>query len=156
VIGNTVLYGATAGRAFFRGLAGERFAVRNSGAWAVVEGVGDHACEYMTGGVVIVLGETGTNVGAGMTGGECYVLDATSSILARVNSQLVEAQRPDGPQLARLRALIARHVELTGSARGATLLERWEGAADAFWRIAPRGELARIESVHEGSVGAPV
>jgi glutamate synthase (ferredoxin) len=156
LLGNTVLYGATGGELFVAGRAGERFAVRNSGAWAVVEGVGDHACEYMTGGVVVVLGATGTNVGAGMTGGECYVLDATSSILARVNGQLVEAHRPDGPQLARLRAYVARHVELTGSERGARLLDDWSSAADAFWRIAPRGELARIETVHEGSVGAPV
>ena len=156
LLGNTVLYGATGGELFVAGRAGERFAVRNSGAWAVVEGVGDHACEYMTGGVVVVLGETGTNVGAGMTGGECYVMDSSSSILARVNAQLVEAQRPDGPQLVRLRALVERHVELTGSVRGAALLSEWETAVDAFWRIAPRGELARIETVHEGSVGAPV
>ena len=75
IVGNTVLYGATAGRAFFRGLAGERFAVRNSGAWAVVEGVGDHGCEYMTGGRVVVLGATGRNFAAGMSGGVAYVLD---------------------------------------------------------------------------------
>jgi glutamate synthase (ferredoxin) len=156
LLGNTVLYGATGGELFAAGRGGERFAVRNSGAWAVVEGVGDHACEYMTGGVVVVLGETGTNVGAGMTGGECYVLDETSAILARVNSQLVEVRRPDTPQLARLRDLVQRHVDLTGSTRGASLLGRWDTAVDAFWRIAPRGELARIESVHEGSVGAPV
>ena len=156
LLGNTVLYGATGGELFVAGRAGERFAVRNSGAWAVVEGVGDHACEYMTGGVVLILGGTGSNVGAGMTGGECYVLDETSAILARVNSQLVEAHRPDSAQLSRLRTLVARHVELTGSVRGAALLEDWDRAGDALWRIAPRGELARIETVHEGSVGAPV
>ena len=156
LLGNTVLYGATGGELFVAGRAGERFAVRNSGAWAVVEGVGDHACEYMTGGVVVILGATGSNVGAGMTGGECYVLDETSAILARVNSQLVEAHRPDSAQLSRLQTLVARHVELTGSQRGTELLEHWERAVDAFWRIAPRGELARIETVHEGSVGAPV
>ncbi len=156
LLGNTVLYGATGGELFAAGRAGERFAVRNSGAWAVVEGVGDHACEYMTGGVVVVLGPTGTNVGAGMTGGECYVLDESASILARVNSQLVEARRPDSSQLTRLQALVQRHVDLTGSARGAAVLARWDTAVDAFWRIAPRGELARIETAHEGSVGAPV
>ena len=156
LLGNTVLYGATGGELFVAGRAGERFGVRNSGAWAVVEGVGDHACEYMTGGVVVVLGQTGANVGAGMTGGECYVMDSSSAILARVNAQLVEAHRPDGPQLARLRLLVERHVELTGSVRGAAMLEQWHTAVDAFWRIAPRGELARIETVHEGSVGAPV
>ena len=156
LLGNTVLYGATGGELFVAGRAGERFAVRNSGAWAVVEGVGDHACEYMTGGVVVVLGATGTNVGAGMTGGECYVLDETSAILARVNSQLVEVRRPDTAQLTRLHNLVERHVDLTGSTRAAQVLARWDTAVDAFWRIAPRGELARIESVHEGSVGAPV
>jgi glutamate synthase (ferredoxin) len=106
--------------------------------------------------VVLILGGTGSNVGAGMTGGECYVLDETSAILARVNSQLVEAHRPDGAQLSRLKTLVARHVELTGSVRGAALLEDWDRANEALWRIAPRGELARIETVHEGSVGAPV
>ena len=151
-----MLYGATGGELFVAGSAGERFAVRNSGAWAIVEGVGDHACEYMTGGVVVVLGETGSNVGAGMTGGECYVLDATSSILARVNTQLVEARRPDSTQLSRLRGLVARHVELTGSAKGLEMLEDWDTAAAAFWRIAPRGELSRIEASQEGNVGAPV
>jgi glutamate synthase (ferredoxin) len=156
LLGNTVLYGATGGELFVAGRAGERFAVRNSGAWALVEGVGDHACEYMTGGVVVILGPTGTNVGAGMTGGECYVLDETSAILARVNSQLVEARRPDSPQLAHLKEFVQRHVELTGSVRGAALLERWDTAGDVFWRIAPRGELSRIETANEGSVGAPV
>ncbi|MPZ72732.1 MAG: glutamate synthase subunit alpha [Nitriliruptorales bacterium] len=156
LLGNTVLYGATGGEMFVAGSAGERFAVRNSGAWAVVEGVGDHACEYMTGGVVVVLGETGTNVGAGMTGGECYVVDGTATILARVNTQLVEARRPDGAQLSRLRSLVARHVQLTGSVRGQQLLDDWDVAAGAFWRISPRGELSRIEASQEGSVGAPV
>ncbi|HVM21535.1 MAG TPA: glutamate synthase-related protein [Egibacteraceae bacterium] len=156
LLGNTVLYGATGGELFVAGRAGERFAVRNSGAWAVVEGTGDHACEYMTGGVVVVLGPTGSNVGAGMTGGECYVLDETSAVLARVNTQLVEARRPDSAQLTRLRTLIERHHELTGSQRAAEILATWEDAVAAFWRIAPRTELARIETVHEGSVGAPV
>jgi glutamate synthase domain-containing protein 3 len=90
-----------------------------------------------------------------MTGGVCYVLDGTSEILARVNGQLVEARRPESDQLARLRELIQRHVELTGSAKGAALLADWDTGSAAFWRIAPRGELARVEAVHEGSVGAP-
>ena len=155
LLGNTVLYGATGGQLYVAGRAGERFAVRNSGAVAVVEGVGEHACEYMTGGVVVILGETGFNVGAGMTGGVCYVLDESSEILARVNGQLVEARRPESAQLARLRGLVERHVELTGSARGAALLANWEVGSGAFWRIAPRGELARVEAVRESSVGAP-
>ncbi len=156
LIGNTVLYGATGGELFVAGRAGERFAVRNSGAWAVVEGVGDHACEYMTGGVVVVLGQTGTNVGAGMTGGECYVLDPSAAILGRINAALVEARRPDSAQMARLRRLVERHAELTGSPRAAALLADWSSAGAALWRIAPRGELARLESAPERSVGAPV
>ncbi|MDQ3973405.1 MAG: glutamate synthase subunit alpha, partial [Actinomycetota bacterium] len=155
LVGNTVLYGATGGELFVAGRAGERFAVRNSGACAVVEGVGEHACEYMTGGVVVILGPTGFNLGAGMTGGECYALDPTSEILARVNAQLVEPRRPDSAQLTRLRQLVTRHVELTGSARAAQLLAAWEQRSGVFWRIAPRGELARVAAVQEGSVGAP-
>ncbi|HVL99101.1 MAG TPA: glutamate synthase-related protein [Egibacteraceae bacterium] len=155
LLGNTVLYGATGGELFAAGRAGERFAVRNSGAWAVVEGVGEHACEYMTGGVVVILGPTGFNVGAGMTGGECYALDATSEILARVNGQLVEARRPDSVQLARLRELVSRHAERTGSVRAVALLDDWDRQSMAFWRVAPRGEMARVEMAHEGSVGAP-
>src|SRR2546426_5641551 len=89
VVGNTVLYGATSGRTFFRGLAGERFAVRNSGASAVVEGVGDHGCEYMTGGVVVVIGRTGRNFAAGMSGGIAYVLDEDGTFAQRCNTQLV-------------------------------------------------------------------
>ncbi|MGH8904281.1 MAG: glutamate synthase-related protein [Egibacteraceae bacterium] len=155
LLGNTVLYGATGGELYVAGRAGERFAVRNSGAVAVVEGAGEHACEYMTGGTVVILGETGFNVGAGMTGGVCYVLDETSGILARVNGQLVEARRPDSAQLALLHDLVGRHAELTGSARGAALLADWDAGSAAFWCVAPRGELARVEAVHEGSVGAP-
>jgi len=154
LLGNTVLYGATGGELFVAGRAGERFAVRNSGAWAVVEGVGDHACEYMTGGVVVVLGPTGANVGAGMTGGECYVLDPSAAILARVNTQLVEARRPDGAQFAHLRSLVARHAELTGSATASALLDDWEQRAGAFWRITSRSEIAQVQARAEGSVGA--
>ena len=155
LLGNTVLYGATGGQLFVAGRAGERFAVRNSGAVAVVEGAGEHACEYMTGGVVVILGPTGNNLGAGMTGGECYVLDETSTILARVNAQLVEARRPESAQLARLHRLLVRHVELTGSVLGQALLDDWDVRSGGFWRIAPMGELARVEAVHEGSVAAP-
>jgi len=155
LLGNTVLYGATGGELYVAGRAGERFAVRNSGAVAVVEGAGEHACEYMTGGVVVILGPTGNNIGAGMTGGECFVLDETSQILARVNGQLVDARRPESAQLARLRDMLARHVELTGSTLGKTLLDDWDVRCGDFWRIAPKGELARVEAVHEGSVGAP-
>ena len=106
----------------------------------------------MTGGIVVILGPTGSNLGAGMTGGECFVLDETSQILARGNSQLVESRRPEGAELARLRDLLARHAELTESARAKALLDDWDASSGTFWRIAPKGELARVEAVHEGSV----
>ncbi len=154
LVGNTVLYGATGGELFVAGRAGERFAVRNSGADAVVEGVGDHACEYMTGGTVVVLGPVGANVGAGMTGGECFLYSPYTELLSKVNTHLVDAGRPDGPQLSRLRDLVARHAELTGSALAAGLLAAWADAAPHFWRVAPRGEMVGVEAVAEGSVGA--
>ena len=117
IIGNVALYGATSGEAFVSGIAGERFAVRNSGAHAVVEGVGDHGCEYMTGGRVIVLGRTGRNFAAGMSGGIAYVLDTDGSFALNCNIDMVDLERLDQPdEVALVRDLIARHVELTGSA----------------------------------------
>ncbi|MBV9040833.1 MAG: glutamate synthase subunit alpha, partial [Acidimicrobiia bacterium] len=113
--GNTCLYGATDGDVFIAGSAGERFAVRNSGATAVVEGVGDHCCEYMTGGTVVVLGEVGYNLGAGMTGGQAFVYDPEANLTARLNTALVEAVRPDAELLEEVRWLIERHHELTQS-----------------------------------------
>jgi glutamate synthase domain-containing protein 2/glutamate synthase domain-containing protein 1/glutamate synthase domain-containing protein 3 len=151
LVGNTVLYGATAGELFVAGRAGERFAVRNSGATAVVEGTGDHACEYMTGGTVVVLGPTGQNVGAGMSGGELFVHDAGGDVLARVNRQLVEARRPDGPALARLHELVTRHATVTGSSRARTLLADWATTADRFWRVAPKTELDRVGALESTS-----
>src|SRR5205085_842780 len=115
IVGNTVLYGATAGRAFFRGLAGERFAVRNSGAAAVVEGVGDHGCEYMTGGRVVVLGETGRNFAAGMSGGVAYVLDGDRKFAGRCNRAMVGLAAVPDEELAVVRRLVERHASLTGS-----------------------------------------
>jgi glutamate synthase domain-containing protein 2/glutamate synthase domain-containing protein 1/glutamate synthase domain-containing protein 3 len=144
LVGNTVLYGATDGDLFVAGRTGERFAVRNSGATAVVEGTGDHACEYMTGGTVVVLGPTGHNLGAGMSGGECFVHDRSGDVLARVNRQLVEARRPDGVQLTRLRELVEQHATLTGSRRAVALLDDWEAAAEGFWVVAPKTELDRV------------
>ena len=107
IVGNTVLYGATRGRAFFRGLAGERFAVRNSGAMAVVEGVGDHGCEYMTGGRVVVLGPTGRNFAAGMSGGIAYVLDGDQSFAKRCNMAVVSFEEIDDDDVGELRDLIS-------------------------------------------------
>jgi glutamate synthase domain-containing protein 2/glutamate synthase domain-containing protein 1/glutamate synthase domain-containing protein 3 len=149
--GNTVLYGATGGELFLAGRAGERFAVRNSGATAVVEGAGDHLCEYMTGGTVVALGPVGGNVGAGMSGGELFVHDTAGTLPGRLNAELVAAERPDALKLTRLRELVARHVELTGSAVGAALLADWERAVARFWRVAPIDEVASVEERNEGT-----
>ncbi len=132
IIGNTVLYGATSGRAFFRGLAGERFAVRNSGASAVVEGVGDHGCEYMTGGRVVVLGATGRNFAAGMSGGIAYVLDLDP---ARCNTELVGLDPLEPADEETVLALLREHVERTGSTVAARLLEDWSPAR--FTKVLP-------------------
>src|ERR671919_453821 len=151
LLGNTVLYGATGGELYCAGRAGERLAVRNSGAVAVVEGAGDHACEYMTSGTVVLLGEHGPNLGAGMTGGEVYVHDRGGRPAVRLNHQLVAAHRPGVAELGALRALVERHLRFTGSARAAELLERWDAASAAFWRVAPRQEVATLQSAYEGS-----
>ena len=120
IAGNTILYGATAGRAFFRGLVGERFAVRNSGATAVVEGVGDHGCEYMTGGAVVVLGRTGRNFAAGMSGGIAYVLDEDGTFAERCNRELVGARAARGRRrLDRARARAGARATHRLAARGA-------------------------------------
>jgi len=167
IIGNTVLYGAIAGEAYFEGVAGERFAVRNSGALAVVEGTGDHGCEYMTGGVVVVIGDTGRNFAAGMSGGIAYVWDPKARFanlcnVATVGLELVrptdpaEEDDPDRPRqrspsvedagmgdllrfdAARLRILLERHHLFTGSARARALLEDWDNALHGFVKIMPK------------------
>jgi len=139
IVGNTVLYGATGGQFFAAGRAGERFAVRNSGAVAVVEGVGDHGCEYMTGGTVVVLGETGRNFGAGMTGGTAYVLDESGGLEHRFNPTLVALHRVDDPaDAARLRALVTAHRETTGSTRAREILEDWDRWIPLFRKVVPR------------------
>ncbi|NDL55469.1 glutamate synthase large subunit [Phytoactinopolyspora mesophila] len=135
VTGNVTAYGATSGELFIRGVAGERFCVRNSGATAVVEGVGDHACEYMTGGVAVILGRTGRNVAAGMSGGTAYVLDLDES---RVNPEMVELEEPSEEALERLHGIITRHRDETGSAVAEALLADWEQAAARFTTIMPR------------------
>jgi glutamate synthase (NADPH/NADH) large chain/glutamate synthase (ferredoxin) len=139
IVGNTLLYGATGGRAFFRGLAGERFAVRNSGASAVVEGVGDHGCEYMTGGRVVVLGQTGRNFAAGMSGGIAYVLDEDGGFAGRCNMGMVGFEAPSPEDAAELRALISEHGERTGSPVAARVLAQFEGllARGAFVKVMP-------------------
>ena len=142
LVGNAALYGATGGELFCAGRAGERFAVRNSGAVAVVEGVGDHACEYMTGGTVVILGPVGLNLGAGMSGGVVYVHDRELKLPLRLNEQLVAAERVDGLGPEVLRELLERHVRYTGSERAAELLAGWDGEAGWFWRVAPRADTA--------------
>jgi glutamate synthase domain-containing protein 2/glutamate synthase domain-containing protein 1/glutamate synthase domain-containing protein 3 len=139
IVGNTVLYGATAGRAFFRGLAGERFAVRNSGASAVVEGVGDHGCEYMTGGRVVVLGPTGRNFAAGMSGGVAYVLDEDGSFAKRCNMGMVGFDELDPADVIELRALIEEHEQRTDSPVAARVLGDWDGLLEsgAFVKVMP-------------------
>ncbi len=138
IVGNTCLYGATSGRAFFRGRAGERFAVRNSGAGAVVEGVGDHGCEYMTGGRVVVLGPTGRNFAAGMSGGLAFVLDEHGELRRKVNPALLDQLEPldEGDEIE-LRSLVAEHVERTGSELGARVLRDWESLLDRFVKVFP-------------------
>src|SRR5205823_5605688 len=137
VIGNTVLYGATGGRAFFRGLAGERFCVRNSGVHTVVEGVGDHGCEYMTGGRVVVLGPTGRNFAAGMSGGDAFILDPEGAFPARCNTEMVDLEDPSDEDLAGVRALIEEHRERTGSTVAERVLSEWESLRGAWLKVMP-------------------
>nr|WP_150621300.1 glutamate synthase-related protein [Pandoraea horticolens] len=166
IVGNTVMIGAIEGEAFFNGVAGERFCVRNSGATAVVEGTGDHGCEYMTGGTVVVLGETGRNFSAGMSGGVAYVYDADGTFTAKCNTAMValdpvlphaEQERTVSQGLwhrgqtdeAQLRELIERHFQYTGSTRAKALLEDWDGARRKFVKVFPNeykralGEMAK-------------
>jgi glutamate synthase (NADPH/NADH) large chain len=169
IVGNTVLYGAIAGEAYFQGVAGERFAVRNSGAVAVVEGTGDHGCEYMTGGVVAVLGRTGRNFAAGMSGGIAYVYDEDGDFRERCNLAMVKLEGIGAPgevhgspsgggdmplrrsvnvsdagmgdmlrfDAERLRILVERHLQFTGSARARALLDDWDSALGKFVKVMP-------------------
>ncbi len=139
IMGNTVLYGATGGRLFAAGRAGERFAVRNSGARAVVEGVGDHGCEYMTGGVVLVLGRTGRNFGAGMSGGLAYVLDEAGDFEGKVNTEMVGVEPVAAEaDLSDVRALVEAHHAATGSSRAAAILGAWDDYAGRFVKVVPK------------------
>jgi glutamate synthase (NADPH/NADH) large chain len=151
IIGNTCLYGATGGELYAAGRAGERFAVRNSGATAVIEGAGDHCCEYMTGGVVVVLGKTGVNFGAGMTGGFAYVLDIDREFVDLYNHELIDIHRinPETMEahLHHLRDLIRSHVELTGSVWGEAILEDYRSFAPKFWLVKPKA--AELGSLFE-------
>ncbi len=139
IIGNVALYGATSGKAYINGVAGERFAVRNSGASAVVEGVGDHGCEYMTGGRVVVLGRTGKNFAAGMSGGIAYVLDMENDLYKRINKEMIHIEAlSDKYEIGKVKSMIMEHVNYTNSAMGKRVLEDWNGYLPKFKKIIPK------------------
>ena len=154
IAGNVILYGATAGEMFLRGVVGERFCVRNSGAIAIVEGVGDHACEYMTGGRVVVLGETGRNFGAGMSGGIAFVLDQDGTFPSRLNTEMVDLEAPDAEDAAWLRDRVERHRAETGSTVAARLLDDWDTSLGSFVKVMPKDYkrvlVAEREALAEG------
>ena len=157
ILGNTCLYGATGGILYASGQAGERFAVRNSKGQAVIEGAGDHCCEYMTGGVVVVLGPVGRNVGAGMTGGLAYVLDQDGSFATKMNPEIVQIQRvltTAGEE--QLRTLIQAHAEQTGSPKAQQILDQWADYLPQFWQVVPPSECDRAEVNPEVTVAEKV
>jgi glutamate synthase domain-containing protein 3 len=162
LLGNTALYGATSGRAFFAGRAGERFGVRNSGVTAIVEGVGDHCCEYMTGGRVVVLGRTGRNFAAGMSGGFAYVYDETGDFEKRCNLGMVELEALGAEDAAFVAALMEEHRELTGSKRAQALLADWENTLTHLVKVVPLEyrrvleEQAKAREKSAASHGLPV
>jgi glutamate synthase (NADPH/NADH) large chain len=151
IAGNVILYGATAGEAFIRGVVGERFAVRNSGAVAVVEGVGDHGCEYMTGGRVVVLGPTGRNFGAGMSGGMAYVWDPDGAFASLLNPEMVDMEECDEADVTWLETLLRRHQTETGSAVAERVLARWPRTALSFTKVMPRDYRRVLEAMRSAS-----
>jgi glutamate synthase (ferredoxin) len=150
IIGNVALYGATSGEAYFRGMAGERFCVRNSGVRAVVEGVGDHGCEYMTGGRVVVLGKTGRNFAAGMSGGIAYVLDEDATFPGHCNPDMVLLEKvEDAGEAGELKELIQWHFNCTRSSVALRVLESWQDMLPLFVRIIPRDYKRMLASIHQ-------
>ena len=149
IAGNVLLYGATGGEIFIRGLVGERFAVRNSGATAVVEGIGDHGCEYMTGGKVVILGETGRNFAAGMSGGVAYVYDENSSFAINVNTELVDLESLDSDDISWLREIIAKHQIETNSTRAKQILDSWPASSTKFVKVMPRHYKRVLQAIAE-------
>ncbi|KAA0105665.1 glutamate synthase large subunit [Mycolicibacterium sp. P1-5] len=147
--GNVILFGATSGAAFIRGTVGERFAVRNSGAHAVVEGVGDHGCEYMTGGRVVILGETGRNFAAGMSGGIAYVYDPDGKLPANLNTEMVDIDEFDDADVEWLRDIIVAHVDATDSVVGQRILADWSGQVGNFVKVMPRDYKAVLKAIAE-------
>ena len=155
LVGNVVLYGATSGDAYFRGMAAERFCVRNSGARAVVEGVGDHGCEYMTGGRVVILGPTGRNFGAGMSGGIAYVYDPANEFASRCNFGTFELEEMQSGDVSELRELITQHQELTGSAVAEKILQAWDASLAHFRKVMPTDyKRVLMEQSETGAVAA--
>ena len=155
IIGNTVLYGATSGRMFAAGQAGERLCVRNSGATAVVEGAGTNACEYMTGGRVVILGEVGDNFGAGMTGGMAFIYDPDGTFEERVNPASLEVMRIGTAHWeAELKSLVEAHAAATDSALAARLLNEWDVEIGKFWQVVPTEIVARLDMPLSEDAGA--
>jgi glutamate synthase (ferredoxin) len=150
IIGNVAFYGATSGEAYIRGLAGERFCVRNSGVKAVVEGVGDHGCEYMTGGRVVILGPTGRNFAAGMSGGVAYVLDESGDFKHRCNPEMVDLQSlADAAEIQEVKTLVERHAAFTGSERARRILAHWPEYLPRFVRVIPRDYQRVLQALHD-------
>ncbi|HEX6617944.1 MAG TPA: glutamate synthase-related protein, partial [Gemmatimonadales bacterium] len=149
IIGNTILYGATAGRLFAAGQAGDRFAVRNSGAIAVIEGAGNHCCEYMTGGIVVVLGRAGRNFGAGMSNGVAYVIDESGTLETRINRDMVELGGLEEADIAVLRRLVREHEEKTASARARKILVHWDEFLPRFRKVTPSGAQTLVSAARE-------
>lgn len=150
VIGNTCFYGATSGEAFVNGIAGERFAVRNSGAVVVVEGTGDHGCEYMTGGRVIVLGSIGRNFAAGMSGGIAYLWNPDGKIEAQINKEMVDLDPlTDAKEIEEVKNLILKHKNYTGSERASLILSNWDKEISRFVKIIPRDYKKALEKMAE-------
>jgi len=145
IIGNVAFYGATSGEAYIRGRAGERFCVRNSGVKAVVEGVGDHACEYMTGGRVVILGKTGKNFAAGMSGGIAYVFDPEQNLKELYNPEMVDLEKMNEDDKVDVYSLIEKHYHHTNSDPADWILENWELAADMFIKVMPRDYKAVLQ-----------
>jgi len=153
ITGNVSLYGATGGEMYLRGMAGERFAVRNSGALAVVEGVGDHCCEYMTGGIVVVIGKTGRNFAAGMSGGIAYVFDPEGSFGEKCNSEMVQVGKFDiNEDQIVLKNLIENHLKYTGSENAKRILSDWENNKTLFLKIMP---IAYKNVLHKQGLALP-
>jgi glutamate synthase (ferredoxin) len=157
IVGNVAFYGATSGEAYIRGMAGERFCVRNSGVRAVVEGVGDHACEYMTGGCVVVLGSTGRNFAAGMSGGIAYVFDDDGTFSEHCNQETVDLEVASAEDLQDIKQIVQRHETYTRSVRAGQLLALWDDVASKFIKVMPKDYRRMLEAIQqaekEGLVG---